>query len=123
MSQELNTVGTAVPGEIVASPSRGHADYRRQPVTEQSEPAPGAASVSSDHDREAVEAAVQEANQTLADTSLAFSISVDGHTDQVVVQLTDRSTGEVVRQIPSEDQIAIAARLRELVGVLFNGAA
>jgi flagellar protein FlaG len=70
-----------------------------------------------------VEAAVQEANQTLADTSLAFSISVDGHTDQVVVQLTDRSTGEVVRQIPSEDQIAIAARLRELVGVLFNGAA
>jgi len=123
MSQELNTVGTAVPGEIVVSPSRGHADYRRQPVTEQSEPAPGATSVSSSQDREVVEAAIQEANQTLADTSLAFSISVDGHTDQVVVQLTDRSTGEVVRQIPSEDQIAIAARLRELVGVLFNGQA
>ena len=123
MSQELHTVGAAVSGGGVTSPSANRAAHRERPVAEGSEQAVSTGQVSLSQKREALEAAVEEANRALAETSLSVSFSVDGNTNQVVARLTNESTGEVVRQIPSEDQIAIAARLRELVGVLFNGAA
>jgi flagellar protein FlaG len=45
---------------------------------------------------------------------------VDQDTDQIVVSVVDEATGEVVRQIPAEEQLAIEAHLRALTGLLFS---
>jgi flagellar protein FlaG len=37
-----------------------------------------------------------------------------------VIQITDRETGELIRQIPAEETLQLAERLDELRGRLFN---
>jgi flagellar protein FlaG len=52
-----------------------------------------------------------------------LSFTIDDSSDRVVVLLTDVSTGEVIRQIPSKDALSIAASLDKLQGLLFKGQA
>ena len=123
MSQELHPIGAALPGPLVTVSAGGHADGGGEPDAGMPEQATAAVQGSLSRNREAVEAAVEEANQALANTSLSVRFSVEGDTNRIVVRLTDQGTGKVVRQIPSEDQLAIEARLRELVGVFFSSQA
>jgi flagellar protein FlaG len=64
----------------------------------------------------AVNEAVDLVNQALADTRRDLRFMIDEASGRTVVQVVQPSTGEVVRQIPSEEMLAIASRLR-------NGAA
>ncbi|MEM0911148.1 MAG: flagellar protein FlaG [Pseudomonadota bacterium] len=61
-------------------------------------------------------------------TELAFS--VDNSTSTQVVTVKDRSTGDTIRQIPSEDVLKFAAKMQEFygnqtsaVGILIDGRA
>ncbi len=47
-------------------------------------------------------------------------LRVDEPTGRVVAQIIDRGTGEVVRQIPLQELLDIAARINDLVGLLFD---
>jgi flagellar protein FlaG len=47
--------------------------------------------------------AMQQANQ-----NLEFEFSMDTDTKKTVVKVVDKQTGELVRQIPSEETVAIA---------------
>lgn len=49
---------------------------------------------------------------------LEFSVNKDIH--RVVVKVVDSESGEVIRQIPSEEMIAIAKALDSIKGLLFN---
>jgi len=51
-------------------------------------------------------------------TKLGFSIH--GETEDLVVKITNRESGELIRQIPSEEVMELRARLDELVGILFD---
>ncbi len=57
---------------------------------------------------------VQDLNQHLSgyDTNLQFEI--DDQSQQMVVQIVDRETKEVVRQIPSEKALALAKFFKEM---------
>ena len=55
----------------------------------------------------------------IARSDLVFS--VDESTGRTVVSVVDAQTQEVIRQIPSEEVLAIAARLDEARGLLFEG--
>ncbi len=55
-----------------------------------------------------LEAAVTHINQVLQQTSRNLQFSVDDSTKRVVVKVVDTQTGELVRQIPSEETLAIA---------------
>lgn len=101
-------------------PSGGPVVHETKSLEGVSEQAVAEVQASLGRTREAVEAAVEEANQALVSTALSVRFSVEGDTGQIVVRLMDQDTGEVVRQIPSEDQLAISARLRELLGVFFD---
>lgn len=116
MSQELDSVRAAVPGGVPAPAFGGLSDHG-QPVAG---PSAQAADILDGASRQAIEAAVEEANRALAKTSLSVRFSIEGETNRIIVRLTDQGTGEVVRQFPSEEQLGIQARLRELMGVLFN---
>lgn len=48
---------------------------------------------------------------------------VDEQTDKVVVQVINRTSGEVIRQIPQEHLAQARDKLEELRGILFDGKA
>jgi flagellar protein FlaG len=54
----------------------------------------------------------------LFNLSLRFSVHEDTH--RIVVSVLNADTDEVIRQIPTEEVLALAERLNEMVGVLFN---
>jgi flagellar protein FlaG len=70
-----------------------------------------------------VEAVAQELNNTLRmmDTKIAFS--VDRSTSRVVISVINAETQEVIRQIPPDDMLHLAARIKELLGVIFDATA
>ena len=93
--------------------------------------------ISSGADTEQREESVVEVEQALVDiseflqnrnTQLAFSI--DEATDKSVVTVTDAASGDVIRQIPSEEVLKFAERINELqsefgssAGILLRGQA
>jgi len=62
-----------------------------------------------------------EMNEIMDDfqTSLGFSIREDlGHL--VIVEIKDRDTNELIKQIPSEEMLAIKEKMEELTGLLLD---
>ena len=57
--------------------------------------------------------AAAEANRRLAEKGSQLTIEFDDALDRAVFRLVDSQTGEVVRQIPSEEVLAIARALAE----------
>lgn len=53
-----------------------------------------------------------------APNSLAFSI--DDSTGKTIVRITDAATGEMIRQIPSEEMLEIARSLDKMQGALLQ---
>ncbi|MBF0308514.1 MAG: flagellar protein FlaG [Magnetococcales bacterium] len=51
-------------------------------------------------------------------TSLNFQ--VDEQTKKLVVKVVDADTKETVRQIPSEEMLEVAKRIKDLEGILFD---
>ncbi|GAA0857147.1 flagellar protein FlaG [Aliiglaciecola litoralis] len=77
-----------------------------------------------------IEKAVSEISDFLQATNRQLSFSVDEKSERQVVKVTDSESGEVIRQIPSEEVLALSERIKELqsdvgnvVGVLFNNQA
>ena len=56
--------------------------------------------------------------ETKAPNSLAFSI--DDSTGKTIVRITDAQTGEMIRQIPSEEMLEIARSLDKMQGMLLR---
>lgn len=49
-----------------------------------------------------------------------LGFSVHEATEDIVVEVTERKSGELIRQIPSEEVLALREKLNELVGLLFD---
>ena len=54
-------------------------------------------------------------------TELRFD--VDNESRETTVRIVDVETGEVIRQIPSEDLLALRDRMDDLIGALYNSKA
>ncbi|MBU2877981.1 flagellar protein FlaG [Aliiglaciecola lipolytica] len=74
-----------------------------------------------------IESAVSEISDFLQATNRQLSFSVDEKSERQVVKVTDSESGEVIRQIPSEEVLALSERIKDLqsdvgsaVGVLLN---
>jgi flagellar protein FlaG len=57
----------------------------------------------------------------MAQRSLGFSL--DETSGQMVMQIKDTETNEVIRQIPGEDALKLAKQLDQLTGILFKAQA
>lgn len=71
--------------------------------------------------REALEKAVEHANKTMqsyANSELHFTI--DNDTGVSTVKIIDKETGEVIRQIPSQEMIDIAKSIDQMRGALIK---
>lgn len=87
---------------------RPHSEHRQQ-----AEPRP----VSIDEARE-ISQEMQARLDSIGNTRLNFSLHEEP--EAVVVQITDRESGEVVKQFPAEQTLALRQKLNELVGMLFD---
>ncbi|MCC2615098.1 flagellar protein FlaG [Aestuariibacter halophilus] len=74
-----------------------------------------------------IESAVAEISEFLQAQNRQLAFSVDEGSQRSVVKVTDSESGEVIRQIPSEEVLELSKRIRDLqsdvgaaVGVLFN---
>lgn len=113
MSTEFDTVaGVPPPAPAVAAPPASSAHPAAATGTASLTAAPA--------DRAGIEAALQEANRALEAADMSFRFAYDDDIHRIVVSVLDESTGKVIRQIPSEEQLAIATRLRVTAGLFFD---
>ena len=70
---------------------------------------------------EELKSAVAAINQVMQQTNLNLQFSVDTDTQQTVVKMVDTSTGEMIRQFPSEATLAISRGIEQFQqGLLFT---
>ncbi len=69
---------------------------------------------------DAIKQVADQINAFLKTRASDLQFSVDPQSDQVVVRIVDTATGEVIRQIPSEEMIAISHALDRADGLLLH---
>jgi len=74
-----------------------------------------------------IETAASEISDFIKSRNRQLDFSIDEKSERPVVKVTDSESGEVIRQIPSEEVLKLSERIKELqtdvgavVGVLFN---
>lgn len=77
--------------------------------------------------QEDIETAVGEVSEFVQAQNRNLNFSFSEESNRSVVKVTDSETGELIRQIPSEEVLRLSEKIRELqtdvgaaVGVLFN---
>lgn len=77
-----------------------------------------------------IETAVSDVNSFLQSQTRQLNFSIDEKSQRSVVKVTDSDTGDVIRQLPSDEVLKLAARIKDLqsdigaaVGVLFSNKA
>jgi len=61
-----------------------------------------------------LDVAVESANEIGQMLKRKLDFSIDSGTEKVVVQVIDQESGEVVRQVPPQEMLRIAAHLKQL---------
>jgi uncharacterized FlaG/YvyC family protein len=67
-----------------------------------------------------VESTVAAINDVLEQVNVSLRYRIDEKTEDVIVSVVNRDTGEVLRQVPPEEILRMRQRLQELMGVLFD---
>lgn len=73
--------------------------------------------------REAVQQAVDYVNAALAASNRGVEFSLDPDTRAVIVRVIDKQDNSVLRQMPSQEMLAIAKALDQLQGLLLRNRA
>ena len=73
--------------------------------------------------REEVESAVSTIQEFVQSVRRNINFSLDDGSERVVVKVTDADSGDVIRQIPSEEALQMAENLEEVRSLLFNAKA
>lgn len=79
--------------------------------------------VSESTSQKSVEQAVSRLEAFTQSISRNLSFKLDDSTGRVVVKVTDAASGEVIRQIPSEEVLKLAASLEDARSLLFKAEA
>jgi len=61
-----------------------------------------------------LEVAVESANEIGQMLKRTLNFSIDNGTDRIVVKIVDEESGEIVRQVPPQEMLRIAAHLKQL---------
>jgi len=69
---------------------------------------------------EQLQASVEQLNQMMKEGQRSLAFSVDESAGEVVIRISDSETNELVRQIPTEEALAIREHLDQVIGMLFS---
>lgn len=67
-----------------------------------------------------LEAALLEMNALVQASDRDIAFQLDDDSGQVVISVTDRASGDVIRQIPSEQALELAAHLSDMRSLMFK---
>ncbi|WP_150299300.1 flagellar protein FlaG [Pseudomonas profundi] len=84
---------------------------------------PTAVEQSTEVDRNALDSAVIDIQDFTQSVSRDIDFQLDDSTGQVVINVTERSSGNVIRQIPSEEALRLAENISEIRSLLFKAEA
>jgi flagellar protein FlaG len=117
MSTNINQLGNVSPPVVALTTERAApaAGAKVASAAAAAQSATAAAPARSDEVRKAAKQ-VNEALKGTASSDLQFS--VEGDNKEVVVRVVDSQTKEVIRQIPSEQMVAISKAMDNLSGLL-----
>lgn len=74
-------------------------------------------------DKQALEEAVASMQDATQAMQRNLSFSIDESTGRMVVKVTDSSSGDVIRQMPTEEALRLAESLDEMRSLLFKAQA
>lgn len=108
-------------------PLAGGKDYSVQSATQPELPkaassAPGTRAKAAPElpSRDEILKAANGVGQALANLNHGIRFQIDESTHRIITQIIDRQTNEVIRQIPAQEIVEMAHRLRQYMGVLLN---
>ncbi|OGR01515.1 MAG: hypothetical protein A2505_07575 [Deltaproteobacteria bacterium RIFOXYD12_FULL_55_16] len=115
-------------GSVPVAPAMVRQDKQKTPVT------PVASSVESESgkalaqregrlSREQAIQYVQEIQTRFDKMGTNLQFSIDNSSEDIVVKITAKDSGELIRQFPSEAILQLRNQLNDLVGTLFDGKA
>ncbi|MNF53497.1 flagellar protein FlaG [compost metagenome] len=118
-------LGNALP---VAAPTKGRLEPL-PPATEQATAGQEPASVTApaeaeaQTDRESLEQAVLSIKDFVQTIRRDLNFSLDDSSGRVVIKVTDSASGDVIRQMPTEEALRLAESLDEVRSLLFKAEA
>jgi len=72
-------------------------------------------------DENDVKAMVSDINSIVEQFSGKISFSFDPETNKVSIQVIDKETGEVIRQIPLKEMQNLMEKMEEIAGIIYDG--
>ncbi|WP_306535742.1 flagellar protein FlaG [Geobacter sp.] len=122
MNVELTSVARALPGGVTATDAvkPQQAERRDKEVVKVELPKTALKELSPAEQEERAKAAAEKINEFIQSFTRDLQFTVDRDTDRVVLKVLDRTSGEVIRQIPSEEALKIAKALDELKGLIIT---
>ena len=126
---KLDTVGSSI-AQITQLQTTGNVDggSLRQSIADTGKAAPAMQQpgVAKKAGNEQLNSAVNELSGYVQNITRELNFSVDQELGRTVVTVIDESTGDVIRQIPSEEMLDLAKHLQEVrdraaKGLLFSG--
>ncbi|WP_079201397.1 flagellar protein FlaG [Pseudomonas sp. CC6-YY-74] len=70
--------------------------------------------------RERLDSAVASISSFVQGVQRSLDFSIDESSGEVVVKVTDRDSGEVIRQLPSEEALRLSEQLESLRSLMFE---
>jgi flagellar protein FlaG len=71
-------------------------------------------------DRKAIEKTIAKIREAIGPSNTSLKIEIDTDTDRIIVKVLDDQSGEIIRQIPSQEMVEIAKRLDTMQGVFIT---
>jgi flagellar protein FlaG len=123
VSSIQNALSPAAPGgsKVERSPAGGPASEKT--VTGERASSQAAEEESTAVTREDVEAAVATIQDFVQSVRRNINFSLEEGSGRVVVKVTDQGSGDLIRQIPSEEALQLAENLSEVRSLLFKAEA
>ncbi|MEO6697610.1 MAG: flagellar protein FlaG [Gammaproteobacteria bacterium] len=112
---------TTVPLTQSAAPKPAKVELR-QSLPAQGQNVPATGPQATDHTTE-LGKAVSAINSYIQNLRRDLQFTVDEQTDRIIVTVIDSETNEVIRQIPSEEVLALARSLEKNQGVILRAQA
>ena len=72
--------------------------------------------------RQKIEEAIASLNEQLERSQTNLGFQIDDQTDIVMISVTNKETGKLIRQIPAEAFVQLSQNIESLKGVLFDAA-
>jgi len=114
-AKELTRESRRVEANQPVPPREGVAELAsNRPVSASGSPQPAQPAASSVSKRE-VQAAVEQMQDYAQVMSRQLQFDVDEDSGRTVIRVLDKDSGDVIRQIPSEEVLALAKQMKELM--------